>query len=558
VLPSGKTYVPYATTISATGADGYAWSLASGALPAGLELDDTTSADLKIVGTPTEAGQFPIALSVTDGSSTAELEVTLTITQSVLFLSDRDVTGVSELFLSEVGGSTAPTPVRLNASFPNGGGVSSYAWSPDGSKVLYLAKQSSSATPELWVATLTSPGTAKRVSAAGVQVSEIAWLGSNNVAAYVTGVGDAYFVDLSGSSPGTSKLAVAGSALPAGLWPSPNGIGVTIATVVPDDGIYTVNYATWAAGDPKLMTLATESLPGAHVSYSYDGRFGFLVTGTNGGGKWWDLSSPSPTSKTLGFPPSWSPNTQTLLYSLTDSPGGVSLGTFNGGNLGAVELIQNGPCGRAVTSWSPDGKNAVVSCPKDLRGISNVTTAAPNTDFSLLPSGFSSSASNVDSGIQLSAWSPDSKWLAFRADRDVKNQYDLHLTRWATPGTAYKAHANSIGSGVSTSTFAPNSQVIAFVGSISPQANAGLYLTGLPASGAPPLATLVSAPPAAVVQNDITWLPGSRVLAYRATISGKAQLFALPLAADGTPGEVVPISGASGSGVSSYQLVPLQ
>jgi hypothetical protein len=140
----------------------------------------------------------------------------------------------------------------------------------------------------------------------------------------------------------------------------------------------------------------------------------------------------------------------------------------------------------------------------------------------------------------------------------VDARFDLYLLRWSAPGTAYKAHATSTGPGVATAAFAPNSQTIAFVGTISPQANVGLYLAPLPAKGAPPAATLVSEPAASIVQPDIAWLPGSRVLAYRATVSGANQLFAVPVAADGSAGSVVPISGASGSGVSSYQLAPLQ
>jgi len=113
-----------------------------------------------------------------------------------------------------------------------------------------------------------------------------------------------------------------------------------------------------------------------------------------------------------------------------------------------------------------------------------------------------------------------------------------------------------MGAGVTNWAFAPHSQSIAFVGTIAPQNNAGLYLTKLPTSGAPPTATLVSSPASSVVQTDINWLPGSRVITYRATESGAAQLFAVPVAADGTAGSALPISGVSGSGVSSYQLAP--
>jgi Tol biopolymer transport system component len=561
-LAPGKTYLAYETTIGASGGESYTWSITSGTLPQGLTLEDEASADVTIAGTPTEAGLFPITLSVTDGSSSAELEVTLAIAHSVLFLSDRDVSGVSELFLAELGDSSAPTPVRLNASFPTGGGVSSYAWSPDGSKVLYLAKQSSSAVPELWVSALDAPGTAKRVSAAGVNVSLMAWLGQGNIAAYMTNTGSAYLVDLSGSTPGTSKLAVAASTTANALLPSPNGTSVTVSTFV-DSAVYeervaTLTYVTWANGAPKSVTLQPGDSLNRELSYSYDGRLAVRLYNTFL--SWWDLSlvTPSYADTNLGgvYNFSWSSRSQTLLY--VWGAGQLTRGTFDGATLKTTELIPE-RVGSTV-SWSPDGDNALFRTgePSDLRGISDIATATANTDFSLLPSGFISAAANAIVALGDPGWSPDSNWIAVRADRDAKNQNDLHLLRWSTPGTAYRAHANTIASGITSSVFAPSSKAIAFVGTVSPQANAGLYLTTLPNNGAPPLAALVSDPPTSIVQNDVNWLPGSRVIAYRATVSGKAQLFALSVKADGTPGEVVPISGVSGSGVSSYQLAPLQ
>lgn len=66
-LPSGKTWVPYQTTLTATGGVGaYKWSLASGSLPSGLSLSSTGV----ISGTPKVSGNFPLYLKVTDSAST--------------------------------------------------------------------------------------------------------------------------------------------------------------------------------------------------------------------------------------------------------------------------------------------------------------------------------------------------------------------------------------------------------------------------------------------------------------------------------------------------------
>ncbi|MEI9940461.1 MAG: hypothetical protein WDO69_24875 [Pseudomonadota bacterium] len=490
--------------------------------------------------------------------------MTLVITHSALFLSDRRLAGVNELFVAEIGAGATAAPIQLSASLPSGGGVSSYAWSPDGSKVLYLATQASGGAAELWVASLSAPGAAQRVSATGVTVSQIGWLGSGNIAAYATSTADAYLVDLSGSTPGASKLAVAGSTITdiAGLGissflPSPNGTSITFPYYVPMvGGTYAYAYVTWAMGSPKAAIFSTGV--SSFTGYSHDGRF--VAISRFNIGSWWDLSLASPMLNDLGpdFSGSWSPDSDSLLYygdwASSSDPAKLKLGKFSGGTLTSTLLVPSSACSwMGAQPWSPDGKNGLFECGGDLRGISNVATAAVSTDFSLLPSGF---LSNTFTDITDVGWSPDSAWIGIRADRDVDVQYDLQLIRWSAPGVAYKPHANSTASGVTTWSFAPNSQSIAFVGTIAPQSNAGLYLTKLPTSGAPPTATLVSEPASSVVQTDINWLPGSRLLTYRATVSGAAQLFALPVAADGTPGSVVSISGLSGSGVSSYQLAP--
>jgi Putative Ig domain/WD40-like Beta Propeller Repeat len=572
-LTTGKTFVDYASTVSASGGTHYTWSLASGALPAGLGLQNTTSADVKIAGAPSEAGLFPITLSVTDGSSSATVSLTLAVTHSVLFRSDRNATGVNELFLSDVGATTTPAPTRLSASFPTGGGVSSYTWSPDGSKVLYLASQSTGGAAELWVASVATPGSAKRVSAAGATVSQYAWLRAGNIGAYSTADGNTYLADLSGASPGTSQVVTLPTITgltrnPGALYPSPNGKALMVVNIhavssaVPNS---TVTYVSWANGAASSVVLVPADASGVpSTAFSFDGKAVVMSSAALGIAAW-DLSVAPPARTGLANPLSpgglsWAPSSEALLDVEADPAGNTYLADLRlrtltaGGAWTNTLLVSQAACTpNNPGPWSPDGKNALFQCNVDLRGISDVTSAATGSDFSLLPSGF---LQNAFTDIPSVSWSPDSRWVALRADRDVNAQYDFFLVRWSAPGVTYKPHASTIAPGVASWAFAQNSQAVAFVGTISPVANAGLYLTNLPSSGAPPLGTLVSAPSNAVVQNDIAWLPGSRVLVYRAAVSGATQLFAVPVAADGTAGTVTPISGVSGSGITSYSLAP--
>ena len=554
-LATGKTYVPFTAKISAHGANHYSWTLTSGALPVGLTLQGAHSATVTVGGTPSEAGQFPIGLSVTDGSTTKAVDVTLTVTHSALFLSDRNQAGVNELFLSDIGAASATAPVRLNASLPAGGNVSSYAWSPDGRKVLYLATQSSGGPAELWVASLASPGAAQRVSAQGLSIAQAIWLGAGNIAAYSTSVGNTYLTDLSAATPGPSTLAVSGYGDAAVLRASPNGTSLGVRVVNETIHANEISYVTWSSNGPTVVSL--QKVQGDGPYFGYGGKYALITSGPSA--SLLDLSLPVPTENHIssgnGVKIAWRPNAEAFFMVV----GGGQTYSFSRADFTAAGMTTtilataNNCSGVVPVSWAPDGTNGFYGCAAEVRGISNLSTAVAGADFSLLPSGFLAEGFTDTQSV---GWSPDSKWIALRADRDTDAQYDLQLMRWSAPGALYKPHANSIAQGVAIYAFAPNSHSIAFVGAISPEATPGLYLTQLPSSGAPALASQVSSQ-TSTVQTDINWLPGSRVLTYRAIVGGTAQLFAVPVAADGTAGSPVSISGVSGGAVTSYQLAPI-
>jgi hypothetical protein len=116
-LPEASVGVAYAQAISASGGTApYTFSLASGALPAGM----TLSSDGMLAGTPTESGSFTFAVSATDsfgnhGSGDYVLQVgTPAITLSPASLPEATV-GVAYAQAFSASGGTAPYAYSLDS-----------------------------------------------------------------------------------------------------------------------------------------------------------------------------------------------------------------------------------------------------------------------------------------------------------------------------------------------------------------------------------------------------------------------------------------------------------
>ena len=149
-LPSATLNYNYSTTLGATGGfTPYAWSITSGGLPPGLNLDPASGV---ISGTPTMTGTYPFTLQVSDSQSppataSAPLSITVNATLTQLSIVTTSLppgtqnTGYSAM-LAATGGLTPytwsvtagslPRGLSLNSSTgaitgaPTGGGISNF------------------------------------------------------------------------------------------------------------------------------------------------------------------------------------------------------------------------------------------------------------------------------------------------------------------------------------------------------------------------------------------------------------------------------------------------
>ena len=161
----------------------YTWALTSGTLPASMRLSETTGAQVKITGTPTATGTFPVTLTVTDkNGKKASAAVTITVKTADLVLKEKSLTGLFQgdtLYLSSgyvwkaesyrneyvwidsIGGDVSKLEVSTT-------GVLNNASADLRNKEIYLGVQESSGIPK---AGDKGTFTVKLLNAAGTQIA---------------------------------------------------------------------------------------------------------------------------------------------------------------------------------------------------------------------------------------------------------------------------------------------------------------------------------------------------------------------------------------------------
>lgn len=297
-LPAGTVGVSYAATISATnGTLPYSYSVAAGALPAGLTLSTSGA----ITGTPTAAGTANVTIQVTDASSqTATQSYTLTIAAASSGLAIATTTlpngqvGTPYQATVSATGGTAPYSFSLSlGSLPAG-----LALASDG-----LIKGTPTAAGDSSISVTVTDAQGKQASAtlsihiaaAGALTITTASLPSGTYAV-------AYSTSLQATGGSTPyAFSITGGQIPAGLTLTSGGVlaGTPIVgdasstfTVTVTDAASNRASATYTVSivysGPPALAVAPATLPVALVNTSYTANvyatggtspYSYLMTG---------------------------------------------------------------------------------------------------------------------------------------------------------------------------------------------------------------------------------------------------------------------------------------
>jgi hypothetical protein len=273
-VPSGQAGVAYTETFAATGGTTpYSWYITAGALPPGLNLNQSTGS---VTGTPTAAGTFTFTVEVADiGDHSVFQPFTITVIAAVKITPSSLAAGI--------------TGTPYTQQFAASGGVAPYVWSVAAGSI--PSGLSLSTSTGLLSGTPTTPGTynftigvvdqSKETDSVAYTIAIVAPLSITTATTLPGGVvGAAYtqtFAATGGSSPyqwsvstGTVPTGLTLNASTGSLVGTPTAAGTFTFTIRVADAAARSATATFTIVVTAALSITTTSLPGATVGIAYN------------------------------------------------------------------------------------------------------------------------------------------------------------------------------------------------------------------------------------------------------------------------------------------------
>lgn len=498
-LPDGLVGAPYSASLTAAGGTGgsYRWRVVAGTLPAGLSLGATGTPGTTITGVVTTAGTFDVTIQVEDFFGQAvqrayrfEISDGLRVTTFAL---PRSSAGVAYTTTLRASGAIGPLtwtvvegllPAGLTLA-PSTGVISGTPLGRAGSTFIVRA----------------SDGTNTVDASLTIRAAQrwVAFLGDVAVDTFA----ELFVADISGVSPQPAQrispvLGTGGNVVTYEF--SPDGSRIAFRADADADNVFDLYVVDLLGATPSGAAKVNPTLPAASdvldFTWSRDGRylayradqradevFELFVS---------DVSGAAPTTPVL----------------------------VNG------PLVAGGDIVSSAYEFTPDNARIVYLADQDVDlmnelYIADVGTSTP-TPRKVSQTLVSPTLSDVTTPI---VFSPNGRWVLYRADADVADQDELYMVDISrpAPGPARKVNGALIAAGDVLSTsfgFSPDG---AFVSYLADQSfDSGVQVFVVPTSSAGPgLARLVS--PAitdgTLSVSDALWSPSGRRIAFRGDLT---------------------------------------
>jgi len=449
----------------------------------------------------------------------------------VVFMADNDTPGVIELYASFDDGTNI---VKLSGTLVAGGNVVDFRVSSDGIWVAYVADQDTNDVFELYVVPVDKTDSDDPVKISGDPMA-----------------GDGIKEKASGRyafqwAPDTSRVAYLADQTTAGVVElysnTPDGnSGTTIRLSVLFGTNRDVEDFAWSPdldNHRRIAYLADEQIVDVIELYTTEPDNSFSIKINDGLG---------PGRNVTDF--EWAPDASRIAF-IADKVVGV-FELYTTFPTTTIDVLVSGSL--AVTSdvlnfkWSPDSARLaylVLSATPDFQLLTTLNSVLASTSIS----------SDIEDGEKSNyGWSWDSSLIAFIADEDFVDQFELYTSDPVDVSTKTQVSGNPVSGGdVKAFKWAPTELLIAYTADQDTNNKIELYTTNPPPSIE---VEKVSGTPFAgdTVEDDFKWSPDSSLIAYRADQDTLNQIELYSVEPDGSDNDKVSGTLPSGGDVDEFK-----
>lgn len=350
----------------------------------------------------------------------------------VAYSADQDTDGIIELYVVDIDGSNL-TKVSLglgaNADVYHGNTNDAFWWSPDSTRLVYLADADIDEIRELFLVNADGSDHHKINGSVGsptpvVQIGQAKWSPDGRYVAYYVRTLNPFY-----SGFAVDRIAINTHDTATG---QPNSVRVsgTLAANQP----YWVNDMSWSPDSTRIAYTSYENIPALRELYIAIADQTAQQTRVN---------VPLSSGQGVLFRTYWSDDSRYLLYAVNGSTTGNGLYTHDTQNLtprnGAKisgDMVSGGNSYTFV--WSPDNSRIAYLADQDTDEQSELYSALPGAADSAVKI---SGVLPVGAEVYNFSWSPDSRRVVYLADQDTAGVIEAFTASASGGGATTKVSA---------------------------------------------------------------------------------------------------------------------